>query len=130
MQTTSQTTDSTEETRQDDANRERNQTPEAPKSPIGVATALFFTALSSVWLLNFNMGMAEIPDVFPIVGHIDEAAALIILLRSLQYLGIDVMPLIRKVLNVQKDHGLSDEDLSPGGRPAEKRAHGRDVTGN
>jgi len=52
--------------------------------------------ISVTYLLNFSFGFAEIlPDVLPVVGHIDEALAFYILLSVLEYFGISI-PLIRK----------------------------------
>ncbi len=56
----------------------------------GIAGVL--ALLSAVWLLNFTMGIFEIPDALPFVGNIDEAAAAWLLFSSLSYLGINIVP--------------------------------------
>jgi hypothetical protein len=56
----------------------------------GIAGVL--ALLSAIWLLNFTVGVFEIPDVLPIVGNIDEAAAAWLLFSSLNYLGINIVP--------------------------------------
>jgi predicted lipid-binding transport protein (Tim44 family) len=113
-------TQNTARTRQTRADRQE-QTPETVKSPMQKATALVLAVISGMWLLNFNMGFAEIPDVLPVIGHIDEAAALLILLRCLQYLGVDVMPLIRKVLNAKAQSPYGDDTAHPREKPANAR---------
>lgn len=110
-----------------DSTSRADSSPDSVKTPMQKATALILAVISGMWLLNFNMGVAEIPDVLPIIGHIDEAAALLILLRCLQYLGIDVMPLIRKVLNAKSRDPYGSE--SDAGNSREKPANARDVTG-
>lgn len=54
--------------------------------------AMAGVALSGFWLLNFTAGIIEIPDILPLVGNIDEAAASAILFSSLRYLGFDILP--------------------------------------
>ena len=44
--------------------------------------------ISVAFLLNFSMGILEIPDNLPIVGHIDEVLACTILFASLGALGV------------------------------------------
>ncbi|MBX7259151.1 MAG: DUF1232 domain-containing protein [Candidatus Hydrogenedentes bacterium] len=62
----------------------------------GVAVAC---ALASVlFLLNFTFGVVEVPDNMPIVGNIDEALATSVLIASLRYLGIDILPFKSKRL--------------------------------
>lgn len=71
------------------------QTP--PQTPaqagcLGKTLAVGGVAASFLWLLNFTVGVFEIPDVLPIVGSIDEAIATGVFLASLRYLGIDLLP--------------------------------------
>jgi len=56
----------------------------------GIAGVL--ALLSAVWLMNFTIGIVEIPDNLPLVGNIDEAAAAWLLFSSLSYLGINIVP--------------------------------------
>ena len=47
--------------------------------------------ISFVYLLNPTGGVIElIPDNFPVVGNLDEGAAITLLIMSLRHFGIDV----------------------------------------
>lgn len=47
--------------------------------------------ISLMYLLNLGFGLAEIlPDVLPVVGHIDEVAAFYGLVVALRYFGISI----------------------------------------
>lgn len=49
--------------------------------------------LSGLYLINPTFGIYElIPDNFPIIGNLDEAGAVILLLRCLSYFGINLIP--------------------------------------
>ena len=51
----------------------------------------FFGALAAAYLLNPTFGFIEfIPDYWPIVGNLDEAAAVALLLNCLRYFGLDL----------------------------------------
>ena len=53
--------------------------------------------ISAMYLFNFGLGFIElIPDNFPIVGNLDEAAATALLLSSLSYFGIDLFNIFKK----------------------------------
>ncbi len=53
--------------------------------------------LSLVYIINPTAGFIEfIPDNFPIVGNLDEAAATALLLSCLGYFGIDLFNLFKK----------------------------------
>ena len=55
--------------------------------------------LSLIYLINPTIGVVEIiPDNFPIIGNLDEAAACAILLSVLRYFGIDLTSLLRLFL--------------------------------
>jgi uncharacterized membrane protein YkvA (DUF1232 family) len=47
-------------------------------------------AISTLYLLNFTLGFAELPDYLPFIGHLDEFAAATLLIASLRYFGIDL----------------------------------------
>jgi len=52
--------------------------------------------ISACYLLNIGAGVIEvIPDVVPVFGNLDEAAAMTILLGVLAYFGFDVTRLFR-----------------------------------
>ena len=53
--------------------------------------------ISAMYLFNFGIGIIElIPDNFPIIGNLDEAAATALLLSSLSYFGIDLFNIFKK----------------------------------
>ena len=45
--------------------------------------------ISTIYLLNFTMGIWELPDNLPIVGNLDELAASALLIASLKHFGYD-----------------------------------------
>ena len=61
------------------------------RGPLGIVLALLGALLSLVYLLNFSMGLLELPDNLPLVGNIDEFLAAAVLLASLRYLGVDLL---------------------------------------
>jgi uncharacterized membrane protein YkvA (DUF1232 family) len=63
-----------------------------PRTRRGKALAVVGVILSALFLLNFTMGIFEIPDNLPLVGNLDEVAATALLLACLRYLGLDVLP--------------------------------------
>lgn len=55
----------------------------------------FFVALSAlfsvIYLLNPTFGMIElIPDALPVIGNLDEATAMAILVACMRYFGYDI----------------------------------------
>jgi hypothetical protein len=46
--------------------------------------------LSGIYLLNFTVGVFELPDYLPLVGNLDEAAASLVFISSLKHFGIDL----------------------------------------
>ena len=61
-------------------------------------TAVFLLGLFClIYLLNPGAGIFElIPDNLPIIGNLDEAAAVTILLFCLKYFGIDLPDFFRR----------------------------------
>ena len=54
-------------------------------------------AISVMYLFNFGAGFIEIiPDNFPIIGNLDEAAAVALLLNCFRYFGIDLTNIFKK----------------------------------
>lgn len=52
---------------------------------------------SAIFLFNPGMGVfLEIPDNFPVIGNLDEAAAAALLISCLAYFGFDVTKLFKK----------------------------------
>ena len=53
--------------------------------------------ISLIYIINPSAGFIElIPDNFPIVGNLDEAAATVLLLSCLSYFGIDLFNIFKK----------------------------------
>jgi uncharacterized membrane protein YkvA (DUF1232 family) len=58
--------------------------------------------LAVLYLLNPTAGLFEIiPDNLPIIGNLDEAAAVALLLMCLKYFGIDLPNIFRRGENGQ-----------------------------
>lgn len=66
--------------------------------------------LSLVYLLNPGAGVIElIPDNFPIIGNLDEAAAVAIILAAFRFYGIDLTTFLgRGVKDRSKPTGKQD----------------------
>ncbi len=63
--------------------------------------------LSLVYLLNPGAGVFElIPDNFPIIGNLDEAAAVAIILAAFRYYGVDLTSFLGRGM---KDHSKSSD---------------------
>ena len=71
--------------------------------------------LSLVYLFNPRRGCFElIPDNFPIIGNLDEAAAVAIILAAFRYYGIDLTSFLgRGVRDRSKSSGKKDGPESP-----------------
>lgn len=53
--------------------------------------------LSAIYIVNPGAGIFElIPDNLPLVGNLDEAAAVVLLLNCLAYFGIDLRQILKK----------------------------------
>ncbi len=46
--------------------------------------------VSAIYLLNFTMGVFELPDYLPIVGNLDEAAATLVFVAAMKHFGVDL----------------------------------------
>lgn len=67
---------------------------------------LVLGVFSALYLLNVGAGVVElIPDVVPVFGNFDEAAATFLLLNCLAYFGVNIGPL-RKLLPT--DHRIAE----------------------
>jgi uncharacterized membrane protein YkvA (DUF1232 family) len=52
--------------------------------------------LGLIYILNPTSGIIElIPDNIPFIGNLDEAAAVVLILGALRYLGIDITQIFR-----------------------------------
>jgi len=57
----------------------------------------FLGIIAIMYLLNMGIGFIElIPDNIPLVGNLDEAGAVALLLMCLRYFGIDVTKIFEK----------------------------------
>lgn len=57
-----------------------------------------------IYLLNPTAGVIEIiPDNFPIIGNLDEAAATLLILGALRYFGLDLTKFFSKNISSKKD---------------------------
>ncbi len=78
----------------------------------GQGVAMAGIVVSIIWLLNFTMGVFELPDALPIVGNLDEAAAAAVLFSCLRYLGFDVLPFGKR--GKKKDVQVIDVEVEKG----------------
>ena len=68
-------------------------------------------ALSALYLFNPTAGVIElIPDNFPIIGNLDEAAAAALLISCLAYFGLDIGSIFGKKKS-DKDSDILDIDV-------------------
>ena len=57
----------------------------------------FFGLIAILYLLNIGAGIIElIPDNVPLVGNLDEAGAVTLLLMCLRYFGMDITRIFQK----------------------------------
>ena len=67
--------------------------------------------LGSVYLINPTAGIFElIPDNFPIVGNLDEAAALLLVLGTMSYLGMHLPEFLERWIQPAPRLPASTED--------------------
>ncbi len=60
--------------------------------------------IALIYLLNPTAGLFEIiPDNMPLIGNLDEATAVAIILAALRYFGIDLTDFLRKFLKEPSD---------------------------
>lgn len=58
---------------------------------------LGFTAIAGIYLINPTAGILEfVPDNLPLIGNLDEAAAVLIILSTLRYYGLDLTRLYKR----------------------------------
>ncbi len=74
----------------------------APKGPAKSIVVFCLGLIALLYLLNIGAGIFElIPDNIPLVGNLDEAAAVALLLMCLRYFGLDLTNIFRR----DKDDG-------------------------
>lgn len=72
-------------------------------------TAIIGIIISTIYLLNFTVGIWELPDNLPIIGNLDEFAAATLLIASLKYFDIDLTSfLTSKKKQEDKDQDQKD----------------------
>lgn len=52
--------------------------------------AFLLLILSGIYLLNFTVGVFELPDYLPIIGNLDEALAAFVFISALKQFGVDL----------------------------------------
>ena len=69
-----------------------------PESRSGLAKTLAWTTLilGGVYLLNPTLGIDLLPDNLPIVGNLDEAAVMVLVLGAIRYLGINLPDFVER----------------------------------
>ena len=61
------------------------------RTPLRTMWMIFCGLMSVIYLLNPGMGVFEIiPDSIPLIGNLDEAGAVILLMSVFRYFGIDL----------------------------------------
>jgi hypothetical protein len=93
------------------------QRPQPPTDRTAGKTALVLLAgtISALYLM-LPLGALDITDYIPIIGNFDEATAVLVLIASLRYFGLD----ITKWINFAKKHVPDDPGQATGGRRQEK----------
>ena len=72
--------------------------------------ALLGGLLGLLYILNPTAGLIEfIPDNLPLIGNLDEAAAVFLILGCLRYFGIDLMKYFRAPANKGSKDIIIDE---------------------
>ncbi|MFK5920980.1 MAG: hypothetical protein QM496_02280 [Verrucomicrobiota bacterium] len=72
---------------------------------------------SAIFLLNPGFGLLfEIPDNFPVIGNLDEAAAAALLISCLAYFGFDITKLFKKA----ETNNKNKEQQNAKGKAADK----------
>jgi|GEM_PF-327627 len=83
------------------------------RSVFGSILVGLFGALGVVYLINPTAGIFElIPDNLPVVGNLDEAAAVMLLISCFAYFGIDLGGLFGRRSKKPKKSDIIDAELS------------------
>jgi len=57
-----------------------------------------FVVLGGIYILNPTFGVDLLPDNMPILGNLDEAAVLVLMMGALRYLGVRLPDFIERML--------------------------------
>ena len=91
-----------------------NPPPASSRTPGKTIGALVLGGLSLLYILNPGAGFIEfIPDNLPVIGNLDEAAAAVVLLNCLAYLGLDLRALGGR--GGRRDPVAEAKDVTPPG---------------
>ena len=85
-----------------------NSSSSTQRTCLGTLIALAGIVVSGIWMLNISCGIFEIPDNLPIVGNLDEAFFMIVLLSSLAYFGIEIPFFKNRYSALQAPKGSTD----------------------
>jgi len=64
--------------------------------------AILGIIISSIYLMNFTVGVFELPDNLPFIGHLDEFGAAVLLIASLKHFGYDFTNFLSNRKNKRK----------------------------
>ena len=69
-------------------------------APSGVIKSLLWTlvVLGGVYILNPTAGFDLLPDNLPILGNLDEAAILLLMLGALRYMGVGLPDFVERLI--------------------------------
>jgi Protein of unknown function (DUF1232) len=74
-----------------EAPKKINKDGESKRHPATSAIVGILGAISAIYLFNPTLGVFEIiPDNLPIIGNLDEAGAMALLISCLAYFGVDL----------------------------------------
>jgi len=74
------------------------------KNKIKTILAIIYGVLGIIYILNPTAGVIElIPDNIPIIGNLDEAAAIVLVIGSLRHFGIDITRYFNSKKSSSKD---------------------------
>ncbi len=87
--------------------------PPSTKSVGKAITAIVLGTISTLYILNPTFGVDLIPDNIPIIGNLDDATAVLILMGCLRYFGLDVMKLLQFARDLPTGGGQSSVGAAP-----------------
>ncbi len=93
----------------------RGHAPETSRSPLKSLGVAIAGVVSIIYVLNPTAGVLElIPDNIPVLGNLDEAAAIVIILSCLSYIGVELTGVLGDaVRNAAEAKGQKAEEPGP-----------------